>query len=174
MVPVLIGGRAAMHQPYKLIWLSHDALRLVAEFAVIFSPRETGGVLLGYRAAAGTELVVTHVVGPGPYARHTTRTFFPDLEYQHREIARFHEASGGLHTYLGDWHSHPSGGYSLSRKDKRTMLRVAFSSAARTPRPAMLIAAGAKSDWTAMAWQIVRAGRFRRVFGPLPIATFDA
>jgi integrative and conjugative element protein (TIGR02256 family) len=165
-------GGSAMHEPLKVIWLSNDVRRLLSESAAAFAPRETGGVLIGYRAVAGTELVITNVVGPGPNARHTTRTFSPDLDYQHQEIARFHTDSVGLQTYIGDWHSHPAGGASLSSKDKRAMARVAFSPAARTPRPVMLILGGGKDKWTVAAWQVVRRSWLRCTFEPLPIASF--
>jgi integrative and conjugative element protein (TIGR02256 family) len=167
-------NRAAMYEPFKLIWLPRDTLHVLRDDARAYAPRETGGVLIGYRAAAGTELVVTDIVGPGPMAKHTTRTFFPDLDYQHDEISRHHKDSGGVHTYIGDWHSHPAGGALLSRKDKRVLRRVAFSSAARTPNPVMLILGGSKNEWFAASWQITHRSILRCTFGPLAIASFDA
>lgn len=102
-------------------------------------PLETGGLLVGYRAADLEQIVVTAVVGPGPAARHQRLQFAPDQEWQAKLVARLYELSGRRHTYLGDWHTHPGGAPRPSRKDQRVARLIAGAPAARVPEPIMLI-----------------------------------
>src|SRR2546425_707963 len=88
-------------------WLSEATYEKMLAEAERTLPNETGGVLIGYWAVPFREVVLTAVVGPGPQALHDTDIFIPDPEYQEAEIARCYEESGRLHTYLGDWHTHP-------------------------------------------------------------------
>lgn len=115
-------------------------------------PNETGGVLIGYWAVLFQEIVLTTVVGPGPHAIHGTDSFMPDSEYQEAEIARYYHASGRLHTYLGDWHTHPNSSPRMSRIDRKTLKNIAGDPDARTPVPIMAILAGGK-PWTLRVWR---------------------
>jgi integrative and conjugative element protein (TIGR02256 family) len=105
-------------------------------------PRETGGILVGFADETTAEIMVTAVVGPGPSARHGRWTFLPDHRYHEREVARLYNESGRIWTYLGDWHSHPTGSLALSLTDRRTLGRIARSKDARVARPIMIVIAG--------------------------------
>lgn len=100
-----------------------------------WSPKETGGVLMGYWS--DRDVVLTDIIGPGPKAVHRRYSFTPDSKWQENEIARIYEESGRVITYLGDWHSHPYGTQELSIKDLVTLLRVAIHKPARAPKPIM-------------------------------------
>jgi integrative and conjugative element protein (TIGR02256 family) len=106
----------------------------------------------------GSEVVITEAVGPGLRAVHDLKGFLPDHEYQDAEIAKRYEASGRRISYLGDWHSHPGGTASLSRKDEKTLARIAREQAARAATPLMALLAGA-DPWTLAVW----CGRLVRV-----------
>jgi integrative and conjugative element protein (TIGR02256 family) len=151
-----------MKSPIEPIWLPrklHDAMR---ELATRAYPSETGGVLMGFDAGNG--LVVTELIGPGPRAIHERHTFTPDYQYQDAEIKRIYTDSRRLHTYLGDWHSHPDGSASLSPKDKRALRVIAAHKAARAKAPVMAILAGATS-WKLAVWRCVpRSVLQRRYF----------
>lgn len=121
-------------------------------------PNETGGVLMGYWRHSLKEhvpqsgcAVVTAAVGPGAMATHAPRSFSPDHDYQDREIAKIYRDSGRIWTYLGDWHTHPRGKGELSRRDERTIHRIATEPLARAPQPVMLILAGG-DPWVPYAW----------------------
>jgi integrative and conjugative element protein (TIGR02256 family) len=117
-------------------------------------PLETGGVLIGYTGGpGGDEVVVAAITGPGPRARHAATAFEPDHEYQTGEIARIYRASGGVNTYLGDWHTHPAAAPDLSRRDKKTLTRIASHREARLDRPVMAIL-GESSQWTLKVWRL--------------------
>jgi integrative and conjugative element protein (TIGR02256 family) len=113
-------------------------------------PHETGGVLLGY--ASDDAVVVQQLVGPGPLATHSRMSFSPDHEYHEHRVAEEYRRSHGVTTYLGDWHSHPSGAQRLSKRDKRTLKRIATFQAARIPNPVMLITAG--PPWSIDVWRL--------------------
>lgn len=113
-------------------------------------------MLVGYWADDHTA-VVTTATGAGPNAIHRRGGFTPDAAYDVAEVARLYEESGRYYVYLGDWHTHPVGGLSPSRRDRRTLRRISRHGDARCPRPVMLIAAGPR-DWHVGAWR----GRLHR------------
>jgi integrative and conjugative element protein (TIGR02256 family) len=115
-------------------------------------PEETGGVLVGYWAVPFFQLVVTSAIGPGPRAVHRKDAFLPDHEYQEAEIGRIYHLSDRLHTYLGDWHTHPNSTAHLSWTDRRTLRTIATEDAARAPIPIMAILAG-RLPWMLKVWR---------------------
>src|SRR5205085_8738834 len=123
-------------------------------------PYETGGVLMGYFTQGGTELVITDVIGPGPRAQHKYDSFVPDLDFQHREIARHYITSNKIHTYVADWHTHPRGALCLSRKDKQSLIKVARYADARLQMPAMILLAGENHIWDLAAFQLTNSSVF--------------
>lgn len=155
-------------------WIAARVLSGMRFEAAQKSPRESGGVLLGFVAESG-EPVVTHSIGPGPKAVHSAWNFIPDYEYQLAEIARLYEACNRQLEYLGDWHTHPGGVARLSEKDLSTLRRIARHKAARASRPLMVILAPGP-EWNAHGWQIEltrkRLGLPRAVVRPLDILSF--
>lgn len=135
------------------VWLPHDALDQAVSDARDMTPDETGGVLLGYWAREHTEAVITSIVGPGPRAEHRSDGFRPDPEFHEDAISHAYRESAGRVTYLGDWHSHPTGLPVPSEKDRRVLRRIAREPAARAPRPLMLILGCPQEDWELMCWQ---------------------
>jgi integrative and conjugative element protein (TIGR02256 family) len=122
-------------------------------------PNETGGVLIGYWLEDSEGVVITEAVGPGPCSKHDEMSFVPDWSYHESEIARLYEESGRMHTYLGDWHSHPKSGTNLSLADRRTLLKIAKHTEARVTTPLMAVIA--QSDpLTIQIWQYLPAKKF--------------
>jgi integrative and conjugative element protein (TIGR02256 family) len=120
------------------IWLPAPCLAHMAEQGESSMPKETGGVLMGYWASHNG-VVITHIIGPGPNARHGRYSFHPDVEFHDREIARVYRDSGRISTYLGDWHTHPHGGNSMSQRDRKTLMNIACAPEARAATPLMAI-----------------------------------
>lgn len=117
-------------------------------------PYETGGCLTGYWSMASKEIIITNLIGPGPNAKHSLKEFKPDHEWQTSRIASIYKTSGYLHTYLGDWHSHPyRPNSSLSWKDMRTLRKIASFTPARAPIPIMALVAGG-SPWILRIWYL--------------------
>lgn len=129
---------------YK-IWINNSVTNYVFSDGNNWLPKETGGVLMGYRASE-LEFVITDIIGPGPKAIHESSTFSPDQQYHENEIKRKYEESEHSITYLGDWHTHPNAYPYLSNQDKSTIKKIAAYDNARLTNPIMLIAAPPKLE----------------------------
>ncbi|MBD3647802.1 MAG: Mov34/MPN/PAD-1 family protein [Pseudomonadales bacterium] len=148
----------------SLLWLPTSVCDEMVASADSWTPNETGGVLMGYRANA--DVVVTKMIGAGPNAVHRRRAFYPDQKFQLTEIARIYHESSGSETYLGDWHTHPTGTTALSLQDKRTLTRVGVTPSSKNSAPIMIILARYPQLWTfrtvqfrsgkIMVWPFVR------------------
>lgn len=125
------------------VWLTDTALSAMETEAERTHPDETGGMLLGWDNPDREEFVIASALGPGPKAEHRRTTFRPDARWQQGELERMYIATDGKVTFLGDWHVHPCGGLGLSRRDRKTMAKVAASAEARTPHPITVLLAGA-------------------------------
>jgi integrative and conjugative element protein (TIGR02256 family) len=139
------------------LWLAEAVRRGLGREAARMSPKETGGVLLGYWDAGGETALVTEWIGPGPDAQHTETSFVPDYDYQEDQIALLYAASGRRLSYLGDWHTHPTGSSDLSNTDRACLRRIARSREARASRPLMIVLS-ADPRWSIAAWQCERRG----------------
>lgn len=145
------------------LWLEPSCWEEMVTEARRHGRLETGGVLLGWRN--GVDVVVSHVVGPGPDAQHDRTAFHPDSAWQAATIGELYEESGRRLEYLGDWHTHPGGRPWPSRRDERTLRRIAVASEARCPDPIMVILGiGAADDaaaWVAGAFVLRGRPRWR-------------
>lgn len=157
-------------QPETTAWISNEVLDLMKAEGDAFAPTEAGGVLMGYWYDE-SEVVVTDFIDGGPDAEHLTSGFTPDATYQNRRIAEMYEESGRLHTYLGDWHTHPAGGASLSCIDRETARKIARSRDARCHRPLMMLLTDQR-QWHAAAWTADRDWLHRIVMTPTTLHTF--
>jgi integrative and conjugative element protein (TIGR02256 family) len=125
------------------------------EWADTHFPDEVGGMLVGYEADTG-DVVVREVVGPGPLATHGATRFQPDSVYQQSQLEEKFARSGGVNTYLGDWHTHPRGVSELSATDRRTLARIAHKKYDCTNTPTMVVLAdGVGSRWEIGAYRAV-------------------
>ncbi|MVN90526.1 Mov34/MPN/PAD-1 family protein [Mucilaginibacter aquatilis] len=142
---------------YK-IWIKRTVIDFVYENGNRWLPKETGGVILGYRANS-LSMVITDVIGPGSKAVHGHYNFHPDQVFHKKEIARKYEESGQRITYLGDWHTHPNSYPYLSNQDKATVRKIAAYKEARLPNPIMLIAAPPKKEFKAWVYGVCRPNK---------------
>jgi integrative and conjugative element protein (TIGR02256 family) len=123
--------------------LPADLEEAIVEQADLWTPKETGGMLLGYRGESeGIFMaVVTGLIDAGPKAKRTRWRFEPDGLWQQQLLETAYEDSGRVTTYLGDWHSHPRGRAIPSATDRRTYAKVAAETDSQTSSPVVLIAA---------------------------------
>lgn len=139
------------------IWIAACALAEIELDAQRSAHHETGGVLAGYHAGDGSRAtIVTHVLGPGPGARHAKSRFEPDSAWQEQQIAELYERSGRVTTYLGDWHSHPHGRPRPSPLDHKTARTIATTHSARSPRPLMVIIGWRRDAWEPRGYRYSR------------------
>jgi integrative and conjugative element protein (TIGR02256 family) len=140
-----------MSESLKIVFISNSLVdRILAEANRKF-PCETGGILMGYSSSGG-ECFVTDLVGPGPNARHARMSFDPDYEFQKEQVASVYRESQRLHSYMGDWHTHPQGSYELSSTDRAALKQIAASRQARCAAPLMLLAVGGPK-WELRLWR---------------------
>jgi integrative and conjugative element protein (TIGR02256 family) len=133
------------------VWLAKSAEAAIRAESALHHEEETGGMLLGY--AHGDSAVVVTIVGPGPGARHAATTFVPDAIWQQDRLAQMYADSGRTVTYLGDWHTHPRGVPILSRRDRKTLHRIAHHGPSRQPRPLSAVLVVGDSEQEIVFWQ---------------------
>lgn len=129
------------------LWISRHFIDQIITDIEKYAPLETGGTFFGYFADNG-DVVVTDLIDAGPDAKRGRYSFEPDQDYQLAEIERLFILSNGKTTYLGDWHSHPNGSPSLSRKDEKTLLNIALSTEARCTHPVMVVIGSDPEEWS--------------------------
>jgi integrative and conjugative element protein (TIGR02256 family) len=147
-------------------WVNKRLLDLMHAEADYWYPKETGGVLMGYWSAQ--EVVITDIIGPGPKAFHGRNSFNPDALWQEKEITSIYNDSGRIHTYLGDWHTHPNGSRRLSIKDLGVMVRTATYKPARAAQPIMGILHN-NPAWKLAVWSF----SFPRILSNDPLVDMD-
>ncbi len=116
-------------------------------------PWEVGGWLLGYWTEDRGSLVVTHATPP--ISRGTP--FGVQISGKgHRVLFdAAWDASAGAVTFLGDWHTHPRGAPSPSKRDRRAVQKLATEPDYGTPNPLLAISATGRWPWS-MTLPIVR------------------
>ena len=129
-----------------MLWLPTDAYDEIIKDSNKWNPLETGGVFMGY-IAKNDDIVVTDIIDCGDNSKHNRYSFDPDQKYQLNEICDIYQQSKGLVTYLGDWHTHPSGTTNLSNRDKRTLVKIATTPEAKVSKPLMGILGGHSEQW---------------------------
>ncbi|HWJ29860.1 MAG TPA: Mov34/MPN/PAD-1 family protein [Flavisolibacter sp.] len=89
----------------RSIVITPEARQSFIEETLKFKKLETGGVLCG--SYQGDQLVVTSASGPGPDAVHAIDEFIIDKDYMDAYLDAQYDQSGGMHIYIGEWHTHP-------------------------------------------------------------------
>lgn len=102
-----------------MVQIARSALeRIRREARLSADGLETGGILLGRDAEAGSVPKVLRAAGPGPRAVRR-RTFFKrDLDYSTEMAEQAFEDLGAV--WVGDWHTHPGRFVAPSTTDVRT------------------------------------------------------
>lgn len=115
---------------------------------------ETGGILVGRDAGAGT-LDITLASGPGPRAVRRKHYFLRDTAFLQgvldREVAR----ADGAVEYVGEWHVHPALDAPPSVVDRCSLWRIARRPNYPTNRPVLLIVESAKGERRLRTYEFV-------------------
>jgi proteasome lid subunit RPN8/RPN11 len=88
------------------------------------SPSETGGILVGRIAEPRKTIHVTRLVRAPPDSRGTPFVFMRGTEQLPEALEQVRNRTGGLLTYVGEWHSHPTSGSDLSDTDKYAVISL--------------------------------------------------
>ena len=141
-----------------VVWLEQDVAADLVRASALHRPLETGGILLGHRI--DHEIVITAHIPAGPGAERTRTTFQPDGPWQRQQLESVFRSTAGVTTYLGDWHSHPTGSAPPSKQDRKTAARIASDPAAQVAEPVMLIVVLQDASWRTTA-HVYSAGCLR-------------
>lgn len=129
------------------VWISQRLMNEMLADIEKFSPLETGGSFFGYHSKQNN-VVITNLIPAGPNAKHKKYSFEPDQLFQLKIMEELYFEHNALINYLGDWHSHPSSVSCLSRRDEKTLLKIARSDTAQCPNPIMMIFGANPEKWT--------------------------
>ena len=88
-------------------------------------PDETGGALLGHVSYVNKVMTVVDLIPAPEDSVKKPGLFMLGTSGLKRAIRRVEDASNGVFTYLGTWHSHPHGG-KQSDTDKDTLMTITF------------------------------------------------
>jgi proteasome lid subunit RPN8/RPN11 len=108
-------------------WQIRVAARAIDEMSARMrreSPRETGGLLVGRLNAMKKIVYVTRLVRAPADSRGTPYFFTRGTECLPDVLEHVERRTGGLLTYVGEWHSHPMGGSDLSDTDKEAVIKL--------------------------------------------------
>jgi integrative and conjugative element protein (TIGR02256 family) len=106
------------------IRIAATVAKKMSELMRLHSPSETGGILVGRRAATRKTIYVTRLVPAPPDSRGTPWVFTRGTEKLPEALARVERRTGDLLTYVGEWHTHPAGGSDLSDTDKTAVISL--------------------------------------------------
>jgi integrative and conjugative element protein (TIGR02256 family) len=106
------------------IRIAAGAAEKMSELMRQHSPSETGGILVGRLAATRKTVYVTRLVPAPPDSRGTPWVFTRGTEKLPEALDLIHRRTGGLLTYVGEWHTHPMGCSDLSDTDKHAVIRL--------------------------------------------------
>ena len=134
-------------------------------------PRETGGFLIGQRRAQHLEILTCTHQAPGDVA---TPTSFSRLSRQHADsVEKAWRKSEGLHSIVGDWHSHPLGSALPSDTDRRAW--KALFKAMSDPGIGVIAADGdTRVFYFTMRWGQLRVAECERIETSNGEAVFSA
>jgi integrative and conjugative element protein (TIGR02256 family) len=137
------------------VWIPQTVLETIVHQAAAAVPLETGGMLIGYADPDDdTRLEIIGLIDAGPAAVRKRHRFVPDGPWQCAQLAKRYAESGRIHTFIGDWHSHPGGTCTPSWRDRRTAVKVGAHTDSRMPRPLTLITAGTAKRWRTEALRL--------------------
>ena len=106
------------------IRIAATAAKEMSELMRRHSPSETGGILVGRLAVTRKTIYVTRLVPAPPDSRGTPWVFTRGTEKLPEALDRVGRRTGGLLTYVGEWHTHPMGGSDLSDTDKTAVISL--------------------------------------------------
>lgn len=104
------------------IRISAEAADAMSRLMRQHAPSETGGILVGRLAVPRKTIYVTRLVPAPPDSRGTPWLFTRGTARLPEALDLVQRRTGGLLTYVGEWHSHPMGGSDLSDTDKSAVI----------------------------------------------------
>jgi len=133
----------------KSVVVDTSVRRAVVEHCRNWSPKETGGILLGFDC--GQALHVVGFGGPGPLARHSRSAFVRDGEFAQALLDEAVSSSDGHVDYLGEWHSHPAP-VGPSNRDLASVEWISRNGRYASPQPLLIVVTKTHVRWDLRAF----------------------
>ena len=105
------------------IRLLNNVAELISDEATVMGDVETGGVLIGHISWSRRCLTVSRTLPAPEDSERSPNCFILGTEGLKEDVGEIQTASSGLLTYVGTWHTHPSGG-KPSKIDHNTLKRL--------------------------------------------------
>lgn len=103
---------------------------------------ETGGILAGTWDRDRKIVYVAGHFDPPPDSKHEPTGFVRGMVGVYRTITEVENSTVGNLTYIGEWHTHPSGHISQPSSDDRKLLRWVHGALQWSDAPALILIAG--------------------------------
>jgi integrative and conjugative element protein (TIGR02256 family) len=126
------------------LFIHSEVLKTIQKEIKACPLKETGGILIGYKADC--EIVVTNATGPGPNAKHSFFNFSRDIDYCNSSLEQYFYESNGILTYIGEWHTHPYGRPIPSRQDDKELFSIGRTDTYQNNAPLLVIGRKTKKD----------------------------
>lgn len=110
---------------------------------------EAGGVLIGRHLIGSEDIIVDQVTTPLRGDKRSRFSFYRAHKCHQHAVDRAWKASGGVYTYLGEWHTHAEPVPTPSGLDERERIRILET--ARCSHPIFFVVLGTES---ARIWEV--------------------
>jgi len=114
----------ARNDPSWLVRLKYGLDRNLKHLLQEASPNETGGLLIGLVNFKRRIIYVTRILPAPPDSISSPYAFVRGIRDVPFQVFSIQNVTGGLLGYVGEWHTHPSGGTELSPRDKEAIAMI--------------------------------------------------
>lgn len=109
---------SARNDPTWQVRLKHGLLEKMRELLYLAMPDETGGLLIGLVNFKRKIIYVTRILPAPPDSKGSPYAFERGIQDIPNTIFDIQKRSGSMLGYVGEWHTHPTGGPELSLVDR--------------------------------------------------------
>jgi len=103
--------------PDWMVRLSHKAYSTIQAQTATALPNETGGLLVGFIHYKRKIIYITRALRPPPDSAGFPYAFKLGVQDVPEQLQEIYQRTGGVISYVGEWHSHPNGADQLSPID---------------------------------------------------------
>lgn len=134
--------------------IDKDSINRILEYCQKASPKETGGIVIGYYSVDSKWAIITDITGPPKDSVCKNRYFYRGIKGLQKLLDLKWEKRKSY--YLGEWHFHPNYLAESSRIDNIQMMHFANDRLLNCPEPLLLIVGGdPKRKWEIKAYVFV-------------------
>jgi proteasome lid subunit RPN8/RPN11 len=110
--------------PNWTVRLSHKAYSYIQVETVAALPNETGGLLVGFIHYKRKIIYVTRALPPPQDSEGYPYAFKLGIQDVPEQLEVIYQRTGGVISYVGEWHSHPNGSEQLSTTDLAAVKQI--------------------------------------------------